>query len=68
MATLNTKIVMRNDTAANWTEKNSVLLKGEFGVETDTNKFKSGDGTKAWADLPYAGADESVIKSIILIA
>lgn len=65
MATLNTKIVMRNDTAANWTEKNSVLLKGEFGVETDTNKFKIGDGTKAWADLPYAGADESVIKSII---
>lgn len=65
MATLNTKIVMRNDTAANWTEKNSVLMKGEFGVETDTNKFKIGDGTKAWADLPYAGADESVIKSII---
>ena len=65
MATLNTKIVMRNDTAANWTEKNSVLMKGEFGVETDTNKFKIGDGIKAWADLPYAGADESVIKSII---
>lgn len=65
MATLNTKIIMRNDTAANWTEKNSVLMKGEFGVETDTNKFKIGDGTKAWADLPYAGADESVIKSII---
>ena len=65
MAILNTKIVMRNDTAANWTEKNSVLMKGEFGVETDTNKFKIGDGTKAWADLPYAGADESVIKSII---
>lgn len=38
--TLSTRIVMRNDTAENWTTKNPVLLKGEFGVETDTNKFK----------------------------
>lgn len=63
--TLSTRIVMRNDTAENWTTKNPVLLKGEFGVETDTNKFKIGDGAKAWADLSYAGADENVIKSII---
>ena len=35
--TLSTRIVMRNDTAENWTTKNPVLLKGEFGVETDTN-------------------------------
>lgn len=65
MATLNTRIIMRNDTAENWTTKNPTLSKGEFGVENDTNKFKIGDGTTAWADLDYAGADESVIKSII---
>lgn len=63
--TLNTKIVMRNDTAAKWTEQNSVLLKGEFGVENDTNKFKIGDGTTAWNDLAYAGADEAAIENII---
>lgn len=63
--TLSTRIVMRNDTAENWTTKNPFLLKGEFGVETDTNKFKIGDGNKAWADLDYAGADEAAIENII---
>lgn len=63
--TLNTKIIMRNDTAENWTTKNPTLLKGEFGVENDTNKFKIGDGATAWKELAYAGADETVIKSII---
>lgn len=63
--TLSTRIVMRNDPAENWTTKNPVLLKGEFGVETDTNKFKIGDGNKAWADLDYAGADEAAIENII---
>lgn len=63
--TLNTKIIMRNDTAENWTTKNPTLSKGEFGVENDTNKFKIGDGATAWKELAYAGADETVIKSII---
>lgn len=63
--TLNTKIIMRNDTAENWTTKNPTLFKGEFGVENDTNKFKIGDGVTAWKQLAYAGADETVIKSII---
>lgn len=63
--TLNTKIIMRNDTAENWTTKNPTLSKGEFGVENNTNKFKIGDGATAWKELAYAGADETVIKSII---
>ena len=63
--TLNTKIIIRNDTAENWTTKNTTLSKGEFGVENDTNKFKIGDGATAWKELAYAGADETVIKSII---
>lgn len=63
--TLNTRIIMRNDTAENWTTKNPTLSKGEFGVDNDTNKFKIGDGTTAWKELAYAGADETVIKSII---
>lgn len=63
--TLNTRIIMRNDTAENWTTKNPTLSNGEFGVENDTNKFKIGDGATAWKELAYAGADETVIKSII---
>lgn len=63
--TLNTKIIIRNDTAEVWKTKNSILSKGEFGVENDTNKFKIGDGSTAWKDLAYAGADEAAIENII---
>lgn len=51
---LKTKLVIRNDSAENWTTKNPVLLKGELGIEIDTNLFKIGNGTSAWAALPYA--------------
>ena len=53
--TLNTRIVLRNDTAENWLTANPVLLKGEAGYETDTNKLKFGDGTTNYNDLPYFG-------------
>lgn len=49
-----TKIIQRHDTAANWTAANPVLAAGEMGVETDTNKFKFGDGVTAWSELAYA--------------
>lgn len=56
--TVKIKILLRNDTAANWTKNNPVLGKGEIGVEIDTRKFKFGDGTTAWNALAYgAGAD-----------
>lgn len=48
-----TKIIQRNDTAANWTSVNPVLAAGEMGVETDTNKFKIGNGLTDWQNLPY---------------
>lgn len=52
-----TKIVQRHDTAANWTSVNPVLAAGEMGVETDTNKFKFGDGVTAWSSLAYAAGE-----------
>ena len=52
--TLNTKIILRNDTRANWKSANPVLTKGEMGVEIDTGKIKIGDGVKAWGELDYA--------------
>lgn len=43
---MSTKILFRRDTAANWTTVNPVLLPGEIGVETDTYKFKIGNGSR----------------------
>lgn len=48
-----TKILVRRDTAANWTTNNPTLAAGEFGLETNTNFIKRGDGATAWATLPY---------------
>jgi len=52
----------RNGTAAQWTAANPVLAAAEIGVETDTLKFKIGNGTTVWTALVYAGfvADGSV--------
>jgi hypothetical protein len=62
--TINTRIVLRNGTAAEWEAvKDSVekaLLVGEMGVETDTGLFKLGkhhpteDRLCTWAELEYA--------------
>lgn len=49
-----TKIIQRHDLSVNWTSANPVLAAGEMGVETDTNKFKFGDGITAWTELAYA--------------
>lgn len=52
-----TKIIQRHDTAANWASANPVLAQGEMGIETDTRKFKFGDGATAWVDLAYASSE-----------
>lgn len=57
--TIKTKLVMRNDLAANWTTNNPVLLTGELGIENNTGYFKIGDGATTWNDLPYANKFEA---------
>jgi hypothetical protein len=47
------KIQFRRDTASNWTSANPTLSSGEFGFESDTNRFKIGDGSTAWSSLGY---------------
>ena len=49
-----TKILHRRDTAANWTSTNPTLAAGELGFETDTLKFKIGNGSSAWTALTYS--------------
>jgi hypothetical protein len=49
-----TQIQTRRGAAATWTSTNPTLAAGEIGFESDTNKFKIGTGSTAWASLPYA--------------
>lgn len=56
-----TIIAPRRDTADNWTSVNPTLHTGELGIEfpntgigTGLCKFKIGDGSTKWNDLPYA--------------
>jgi hypothetical protein len=44
----------RRGTAAQWAAANTILASGELGLETDTNKFKLGNGTSGWNALSYA--------------
>jgi len=48
------RIQLRRDTVANWTTNNPILLPGEIGVETDTLKFKIGNGSRWNATTSYA--------------
>lgn len=54
-----TRIILRNDSMANWIANNSaVLLRGEVGIEFPEEgapRIKIGDGSSAWSDLPYFG-------------
>jgi len=55
------KIQIRRGSSLNWTANGTVVLAaGEPGFETDTGKFKVGDGIKQWNTLPYAGGLESL--------
>jgi hypothetical protein len=51
-----TQIQIRRGTAAQWTSANPTLAAGEFGYESDTGKFKIGNGSTAWTSLSYQGA------------
>src|ERR1700677_1257846 len=50
-----TVIQTRHDTSTNWSTNNPILAQGEMGYETDTGKFKIGNGTSNWASLSYGG-------------
>lgn len=49
------QIQLRRGSAAQWTAANPILALAEMGVETDTMKFKLGDGSTAWNSLGYGG-------------
>jgi len=61
------RMQQRRGTAAQWISLNDgdgpILNVGEIGFETDTGKFKIGDGQNPWVDLDYF-LDESEIQNI----
>jgi hypothetical protein len=48
-----TRMQQRRGTAAQWTSADPTLEAGEIGFESDTSKFKMGDGVNQWSDLEY---------------
>mgnify|MGYP002765661249 CR=1 FL=1 len=66
--TINVRIKQKIDTESNWSKNNPVLLKGEKGLIEGTGKYKIGNGTSKWSDLPlYEGmttSDRSKLNSI----
>jgi hypothetical protein len=58
------RIQLRRDTAANWSSANPTLRAGEVGIETDTLKFKIGNGTQTWTQIAtYANVTPSSLTS-----
>ena len=59
-----TRIQLRRDTAANWESVNPVLAEGEIGIDLTNNKFKIGNGTDNYTNLPYAAGDAQTLTAI----
>ena len=60
-----TRMQQRRGTAAQWISTNAgagpVLNAGEIGWESDTNKFKIGDGVNNWTSLDYFADVDSTV-------
>ena len=71
MATLKTRIALRNDTTAKWQEHSDViLLKGEIGIEFEESgnvKMKVGDGVNSWGNLDYFGGEPTEEPAVITV-
>ena len=60
-------LILRNDTSAEWAEKNPILALGEIGAENDTGLLKLGDGIHNFNDLNYINggdSDENLITKV----
>lgn len=55
-----TRMQQRRGTSDQWIAANPVLATGEIGFESDTNKFKIGDGLNNWLNLSYFLDEDSL--------
>lgn len=51
------RIQLRRGTASEWLLADPVLLPGEQGYESTTNRIKIGDGVSRWSQLSYQSSD-----------
>jgi len=58
-----TRIKLRKSTDSAWNAANPVLALGEPGYVTDTGFLKIGNGTTAWASLPYVNGGKVIPQS-----
>ena len=72
IAELFTRIILRNDVAEAWATSTLVLEKGEPALEIDIEKgvakFKIGDGTRNFNELPYSTSTPEEIQAMIDVA
>lgn len=59
MKQINSRIQLKVDTATNWTSSNPTLLMGEVGFESDTGRYKVGDGVTNWVSLEYKNEENT---------
>ena len=62
------QIQFRRDVAADWTSANPILADGELGLETDTGRYKIGNGVTAWTSLTYSSLPSTAISNTIIDA
>ena len=65
--TWNTRIQQKKDTDANWTSNDPVLLKNELIIvemESGECRFKIGDGTSSYTELPFIASGFSGVLGI----
>jgi len=53
----NIQLQFRRGTSSEWISANPTLASGEMGIETDTSKFKVGNGSTSWNSLGYGGIE-----------
>ena len=49
------QLQFRRGNASQWTIADPILADGELAIESDTSKFKIGNGIAVWNQLPYGG-------------
>ena len=57
MQSLSVRLRQRYNESGVWIRINPILAPGEIGIESDTGKFKYGNGINTWTQLDYAFGD-----------
>ncbi|MBR0378940.1 MAG: hypothetical protein IJH62_00105 [Mogibacterium sp.] len=55
-------LLVKAKNSVQWETDNTVLMAGELGYESDTSRYKLGDGSTAWNSLAYQ--DASILAAI----